>query len=149
MTGDRRSPIGSDFANPILIARHRLRNRHRLAATSRLCMWSGRTTQALIWKGARARTCRTASRSASIFATKQVYGKEEGPAWNPIAAIIRYIGSMHNAERRNALRCSALRLLGRRASAPLDYPSSRSTSRLHHRPNDALTGCPEIAFMRL
>jgi hypothetical protein len=43
---------------------------------------------------------------------KQVYGKEEGPAWNPIAAIIRHLGSMHGrGERRNALRCSALRLL--------------------------------------
>ncbi len=43
---------------------------------------------------------------------KQVYGKEEGPAWNPIAAIIRHLGSIHGrGERRNALRCSALRLL--------------------------------------
>ena len=50
---------------------------------------------------------------------KQVYGKEEGPAWNPIAAIIRHPGSMHaRAERRNALRCSALPLLRHGSYAP-------------------------------
>jgi hypothetical protein len=43
---------------------------------------------------------------------KQVYGKEEGPAWNPMAAIIRHLRGMHvRGERRNALRCAALRLL--------------------------------------
>jgi hypothetical protein len=43
---------------------------------------------------------------------QQVYGTEEGPAWNPIAAIIRHPRSVHGrGERRNALRCSALRLL--------------------------------------
>src|SRR5438105_3519233 len=42
----------------------------------------------------------------------QVYGKEEGSARNPIAAIIRHAVSMPElSERRNALRFSALRLL--------------------------------------
>ena len=37
--------------------------------------------------------------------------KKKGPAWNPIAAIIRHLRSMHGrGERRNALRCSAIRL---------------------------------------
>jgi hypothetical protein len=43
---------------------------------------------------------------------KQVYGEEVSSAWNPIAAIIRHLRSMHGrGERRNAVRCSALRLL--------------------------------------
>jgi hypothetical protein len=40
------------------------------------------------------------------------YGEEVSSAWNPIAAIIRHLRSMHGrGERRNAVRCSALRLL--------------------------------------
>ena len=51
---------------------------------------------------------------------KQVYGKEEGPAWNSITAIIRHLRSMHGrGERRKALRSSALRLLIRASGASL------------------------------
>jgi hypothetical protein len=42
----------------------------------------------------------------------QVHGKEEGPTRNPIAAILRHRASMPCVgKRRNALRCSALRVL--------------------------------------
>jgi hypothetical protein len=45
-------------------------------------------------------------------AIEQVQSKKEGPAWNSIAAILRHETSMPCVwERRNALRCSALRLL--------------------------------------
>lgn len=45
-------------------------------------------------------------------AVKQVHDEEEGSARNPIAAIIRHRASMPPPyERRNTLRCSALRLL--------------------------------------
>ena len=62
MTGDRGSPIGSDVANPVLIARHRpgksatsCGNVPKVAHSS-ACgrgMWSGRTTRASMRKGAR------------------------------------------------------------------------------------------------
>ena len=43
---------------------------------------------------------------------KQIHCEEEGSSWNPIAAVVRHERSMPGlAERRNALRFSALRLL--------------------------------------
>ena len=69
-------------------------------------------------KAVRARTGRTASRNIVDLrhqqirtGVAQVHCKEEGSARNPIAAIIRHIGSMPElSERRKALRFSALRL---------------------------------------
>ena len=47
MTGDRGSPIGSDFANPVLITRHRPgKSASSCGNVHRQCMWSVRTTQA-------------------------------------------------------------------------------------------------------
>jgi NAD(P)-dependent dehydrogenase (short-subunit alcohol dehydrogenase family) len=34
---------------------------------------------------------------------KQVYGKKEGPTWNPIAAIIRHLRNMHGGGMRSAV----------------------------------------------
>ena len=123
MTGDRGSPIGSDFANPVLIARHRPENRHRLAATSP----RSHTPVHVVGEddqGVDVKRCAGADSANRIAQRvdirhqqvrapiKQVYGKEEGPAWNPIAAIIRHLKSMQGRrERRKALRRSALRLL--------------------------------------
>ena len=129
MTDDRGSPMGSDFANAVLIARHRSgKSASPCGSVHRQCMWSGRTTQASIWKGARPRTCRTASRSASMRATskfdrrssKFTVKKEERSTRNPIAAIVRHVGSTPDLRyRQNALRCSALRLLfGKSALIP-------------------------------
>jgi hypothetical protein len=72
MTGDCGSPMGNAFANAVLIARHRPgKSASPCGSVHRQCMWSGRTTQASIWKGARPRTCRTASRSVSMRGTSK------------------------------------------------------------------------------
>ncbi len=72
MTGDRGSPMPTAFENPFLIARQRPGKSVSFSGNvHRQCTWSGSTTQASIWKGARARTRRTASRNASICVTSK------------------------------------------------------------------------------
>ena len=85
-------------------------------------MWSGRTTQASIRKGNRRRARRTASRSTSTCATSRSERrlsrfkvKKKAP---PGTRLRRYSGIKRVCacirERRNALRCSALRSLEQR-----------------------------------
>ena len=108
ITSDRGSPTGNDFTNAVLIARHRP---GKLASSSgnvhRQCMWSGRTTQASIWNGARARACRTASRRASIRATSKFDRRSSRFTVKkkvPPGTRLRHDRSMSGlAERRNAL----------------------------------------------
>jgi hypothetical protein len=87
----------------------------------RQCMWVGKHAQASMWNDARARTCRTASRNASICVTSNsdrrssrfAVKKNVPPGTRlrryPARRSIRGIG-----ERRKALRFSALRVLKRR-----------------------------------
>jgi hypothetical protein len=120
MTGDRGSPVGTDFENAVLIARQRPgKSASPSGKVHRQCIWSGRTTRASIWNGARRRACRTALRNASICVTdrsdrrssKFTVKKNVPPGTR--AAIVRHKRIMPNLEeRRNALCFSALRLLG-------------------------------------
>ena len=83
-------------------------------------MWSGNTTQASIWNGARGDLPnrvpqKVDSRHQQIRpAVQQIHSEEEFPTRNPIASILRHYGSMLGVgERRKALRFSALRVLGK------------------------------------
>jgi hypothetical protein len=127
MAGDRGSPIGSDFANPVLIARHRPGKsaspcgnslpRRRPGSTDSACGRGGRPRRRC--ENVRGRVPGEPNRAERRYslptdssADQTSLRKKEGSAWNPIAAIIRHLESMHRrAERRNALRCSALHLL--------------------------------------
>ena len=117
--------MGTDFENAVLIARQRPgKSASPSGKVHRQCMWSGRTTHASMWNGARRRACRTALRNASICVTNRsdrrsskFTVKKECPTRNSIAAIIRHKRIMPNLkERRNALCFSALRLLTPRAT---------------------------------
>jgi hypothetical protein len=72
MTGDRGSPVGTDFENAVLIARQRPgKSASPSGKVHSQCKWSGRMTHASMWNGARRRVCRTALRSASICLTNR------------------------------------------------------------------------------
>jgi len=108
--------MGSDYANAVLIARHRPENSHRLVArsTDSACDREGqprrrygvdveRCTGAHVPDGVAQRI--DARHQQVRPAVKQVHCKEERSTRDPNAAIIRHEGSMSDlGKRRNALR---------------------------------------------
>jgi hypothetical protein len=65
IAGDRDSRAGKAFENAVLIVRQRPgKSAWPAGKVHRHSIWSGRTTQVSMWKGAWSRTCRITSRRA-------------------------------------------------------------------------------------
>jgi hypothetical protein len=112
ITSDRGSPTGNDFANAVLIARHRP---EKLAVLFRQrpqtvhVVGKDDPSDDMEWRTGAHLPNRIAQSADSRHQqvrppVKEVHCKEEGSSWNPIAAIVRHERSMPGlAERRNTL----------------------------------------------
>jgi hypothetical protein len=158
MTGDRDSPIAKDFTNAILIARHR-------PGKSASSLWQGPQAMYMIGQddpgidAERGAGPHPADRAAQQVyfghqqirtPVEQVHRKEEGPARDQVAAIIRHTGMMPELPGwRKALRFSALRsqrntqatiVIGKTISRPnsiLGYDDRVTENRFQYPDSDA------------